>query len=336
MMPALDGFGLLRELRAASQTRDVPVLLLSARAGEESRIEGLQAGANDYLVKPFSARELVARVEAQLLRAEVHAVEESHNRRLATIFAHAPVAIAILKGPQHVFEFANESYLQLVGRRHVIGKTVREMFPELQHQGIYELLDSVYTTGTPFLSDSLRLQMHRGPEGALEDGLLQVRLPADAGCGRRDRRHRDRRDRSHRGGKRQARCRSRESSEGRVPGDAGTRAAESAGADPDGAPADVAARRGGRDPEGTRRHRSTSASPGASGRRPAGCLADRARQDRAVAGARRAVQHRRAGGGDGESAAGGAPAQPALAHPSNRVDRQRRRRPACRRSCRTS
>jgi CheY-like chemotaxis protein len=115
MMPALDGFGLLRELRAASQTRDVPVLLLSARAGEESRIEGLQAGANDYLVKPFSARELVARVEAQLLRAEVHAVEESHNRRLATIFAHAPVAIAILKGPQHVFEFANESYLQLAG-----------------------------------------------------------------------------------------------------------------------------------------------------------------------------------------------------------------------------
>jgi DNA-binding response OmpR family regulator len=99
MMPALDGFGLLRELRAASQTRDVPVLLLSARAGEESRIEGLHAGANDYLVKPFSARELVARVEAQLLRAEVHAVEESHNRRLAAIFAHAPVAIAILKGP---------------------------------------------------------------------------------------------------------------------------------------------------------------------------------------------------------------------------------------------
>ena len=169
MMPALDGFGLLRELRAASQTRDVPVLLLSARAGEESRIEGLQAGANDYLVKPFSARELVARVEAQLLRAEVHAVEESHNRRLATIFTHAPVAIAILKGPQHVFEFANESYLQLVGRRHVIGRTAREVFPELQHQGIYELLDSVYATGTPFLSDSLRHQMHRGPEGALEE-----------------------------------------------------------------------------------------------------------------------------------------------------------------------
>src|SRR4029077_1877535 len=113
MMPKVDGFALLRDMRANPRTRDVPVLMLSARAGEESRIEGLQAGANDYLVKPFSARELIARVEAQLLRAEMQAAEESHNRRLATIFTHAPVAIAILKGPQHVFEFANESYLEL-------------------------------------------------------------------------------------------------------------------------------------------------------------------------------------------------------------------------------
>ena len=116
MMPTLDGFALLRELRGErSRPATSRVLMLSARAGEESRIEGLQAGANDYLVKPFSARELVARVEAQLLRAEVHAIEESHNRRLATIFAHAPVAIALLKGPQHVFEFANESYLAAGG-----------------------------------------------------------------------------------------------------------------------------------------------------------------------------------------------------------------------------
>src|SRR5262249_53500306 len=64
MMPELDGFGLLRELRADPRTRTVPVVLLSARAGEESRVEGLAAGADDYLVKPFSARELLARVGA--------------------------------------------------------------------------------------------------------------------------------------------------------------------------------------------------------------------------------------------------------------------------------
>jgi light-regulated signal transduction histidine kinase (bacteriophytochrome) len=66
MMPRLDGFGLLRELRADDRTRTIPVILLSARAGEESAIEGLEAGATDYLVKPFSARELLARVRTHL------------------------------------------------------------------------------------------------------------------------------------------------------------------------------------------------------------------------------------------------------------------------------
>jgi signal transduction histidine kinase len=66
MMPGLDGFELLRELRADERTRTVPVILLSARAGEESAVEGLHAGADDYLVKPFSARELLARVQTHI------------------------------------------------------------------------------------------------------------------------------------------------------------------------------------------------------------------------------------------------------------------------------
>jgi len=66
MMPEFDGFELLKRLRAEEKTRGIPVVLLSARAGEESRVEGMQAGADDYLVKPFSARELLARVAARL------------------------------------------------------------------------------------------------------------------------------------------------------------------------------------------------------------------------------------------------------------------------------
>jgi signal transduction histidine kinase len=66
MMPRLDGFGLLAALRADERTRTVPVILLSARAGEESKVEGMDAGADDYLVKPFSAKELLARVDAHL------------------------------------------------------------------------------------------------------------------------------------------------------------------------------------------------------------------------------------------------------------------------------
>jgi signal transduction histidine kinase len=71
MMPGLDGFAVLRALRADPALRTIPVILLSARAGEDSRVEGLQGGADDYLVKPFSARELVARVRSNLELAEL-------------------------------------------------------------------------------------------------------------------------------------------------------------------------------------------------------------------------------------------------------------------------
>jgi signal transduction histidine kinase len=66
MMPVMDGFTLLRRIREHDQLAPVPVIMLSARAGDVARVEGLDAGADDYLVKPFSARELVARVETQL------------------------------------------------------------------------------------------------------------------------------------------------------------------------------------------------------------------------------------------------------------------------------
>jgi PAS domain S-box-containing protein len=93
MMPGLDGFGLLKELRADERTRAVPVIMLSARAGEEARVEGLYAGADDYLIKPFSARELVARVDSQLGMARLRRESEESlrdvnaelNRRLAEL-----------------------------------------------------------------------------------------------------------------------------------------------------------------------------------------------------------------------------------------------------------
>ncbi len=82
MMPKMDGFGLLAALRKDPQLRDVPVLLLSARAGEEAKVEGFAAGANDYLVKPFSARELVARVRANLDLAALRRESQEALRRL--------------------------------------------------------------------------------------------------------------------------------------------------------------------------------------------------------------------------------------------------------------
>ncbi|MGA7687282.1 MAG: response regulator [Terriglobales bacterium] len=80
MMPILDGFGLLKALREGEETRSIPVVLLSARAGEEARVEGLEAGADDYLIKPFSARELLARIGARLEIARLQRDRESQLR----------------------------------------------------------------------------------------------------------------------------------------------------------------------------------------------------------------------------------------------------------------
>ena len=91
MMPRLDGFGLLARLRAAPRTATIPVIMLSARAGEEARSEGMEAGADDYLVKPFTARELMARVGAHIamhqLRSQLTARE--HEQRLKAEAAEA-------------------------------------------------------------------------------------------------------------------------------------------------------------------------------------------------------------------------------------------------------
>ncbi len=99
MMPGLDGFGLLRELRADRRFSDLPVIVLSARAGEEARVEGLEAAANDYLTKPFSARELIARVNANLemalLRREATRDLRESEARFRNMAEHAPVVIWI-------------------------------------------------------------------------------------------------------------------------------------------------------------------------------------------------------------------------------------------------
>jgi PAS domain S-box-containing protein len=77
MMPRLDGFGLLRALRTRALTETTPVIFLSARAGEEARIEGFDVGADDYLIKPFSARELITRVDTHIRLSRLrHAASE--------------------------------------------------------------------------------------------------------------------------------------------------------------------------------------------------------------------------------------------------------------------
>lgn len=99
MMPGLDGFGVLNEIRSDEALRSTPVILLSAHAGEESRVEGLQAGADDYLVKPFTAQELIARVIAHVKMANLR--REAAERE-AQLRAEADIALAASELPRQV------------------------------------------------------------------------------------------------------------------------------------------------------------------------------------------------------------------------------------------
>jgi PAS domain S-box-containing protein len=164
MMPGLDGFGLLRELRAHDGTRHVPVLMLSARAGEEARIEGLDAGADDYLTKPFSARELTARIASQLVLTRGRRALEQQRSTLYAHFMQAPTPICILRGPSHLIELANPACCQVWGRSHdeVIGRSLFAALPELESQTFKRLLDDVLRTGEPYVGKEVRAELGPG------------------------------------------------------------------------------------------------------------------------------------------------------------------------------
>ncbi|MCP3057492.1 ATP-binding protein [Myxococcus sp. K38C18041901] len=123
MMPRLDGFGLLRELKADARTAAVPVILLSARAGEEATVEGLKAGANDYLVKPFSARELLARVEGNLQLARA-------RNRLSEVLESMGDAFCVLDREWR-FALVNAAYERMMRtpRGQLLGRNIWEVFP---------------------------------------------------------------------------------------------------------------------------------------------------------------------------------------------------------------
>jgi signal transduction histidine kinase len=111
MMPRLDGFGLLREIRKEPATVGVPVIMLSARAGEEAKIEGLDSGADDYLAKPFAARELLARVNANIQLADIRREANRAIWASETRFriSQDRLSIALSTGGVGVFEWEIES-----------------------------------------------------------------------------------------------------------------------------------------------------------------------------------------------------------------------------------
>jgi len=170
MMPRLDGFGLLRELRRHPRTEAIPVLMLSARAGEEARVSGLGAGADDYVIKPFSARELVARVGSLLNLSRARREADLQKQHLRALFMQAPTPIVMLRGPDHVVELANPLTCKVWGRTEaeVVGKPLVDALPELRDQPFKSLLDGVLRTGVPYIGKETPARIDRHGDGVYE------------------------------------------------------------------------------------------------------------------------------------------------------------------------
>ncbi|MEV6591074.1 SpoIIE family protein phosphatase [Streptomyces acidicola] len=111
MMPGMDGFELVRALRAGPHTSHLPIVMLTARAGEEAVVQGIEAGADDYLAKPFSSRQLLARVRANLelsrLRDRILTDTREHATALAAL-AEAGLRLSASLEPRQVLETAGE------------------------------------------------------------------------------------------------------------------------------------------------------------------------------------------------------------------------------------
>ena len=176
MMPTLDGFGLLRAVRDDPDIAGMPVILVSARAGEEARIEGLQAGADDYLVKPFSANELVARVQTHLQLSRLRAEATAAGLRLRDLFLQSPVAISIVSGPEHRYELANAPYLEMVQKTELVGRAVGEVWPEVIGTPLMEVFDHVYRTGEPFVAEEYVTALDRRGTGVPEECFFKFNL----------------------------------------------------------------------------------------------------------------------------------------------------------------
>lgn len=88
--------------------------------------------------------------------------EKAYNRLVDNVLSNAPAAVCILRGPEHTFEVANENYIELIGHRNIIGKTLKQALPEVESQGFIQLLDKVYSTGEPHIGNETPVKLKLG------------------------------------------------------------------------------------------------------------------------------------------------------------------------------
>jgi len=179
MMPGMDGYELLRELRGNPRTRELPVILLSARAGEEARTEGLGVGADDYVTKPFTAKELTARVETRL-----HLVRMRREARVQfeTLVNQAPIGIYLLDSDLR-FRQVNPTALSTFSDiPHVIGRDFDEvmhiLWPRRHADEIVQRFRHTLETGEPYaVPEFIQQRLDRGLTEYYEWRIDRMPLP---------------------------------------------------------------------------------------------------------------------------------------------------------------
>ncbi|WP_366944926.1 PAS domain-containing protein [Chamaesiphon sp. GL140_3_metabinner_50] len=161
MMPNLDGLSLLQTLRSDPQTREIPIILLSARAGEEARLEGLAAGADDYLTKPFSARELLVRVEVTLklaqMRQEATQREQALRLEAETAKAQVESILTSIRDGFYVldrdwcFTYVNDRFCEMMAlsSAEMLGRNIWELFPPAIETEVYGHFHQAIRDRTP-------------------------------------------------------------------------------------------------------------------------------------------------------------------------------------------
>jgi signal transduction histidine kinase/DNA-binding response OmpR family regulator len=177
MMPNMDGFALLRAIRGDPRTAALPVVVLSARAGEESRVDGLNAGVDDYLVKPFAAKELLARIHASLERTRLRRAAEAERNRLRSLLSQVPAIVNFLRGTDLVVEYAHPKTVEALKGRMIVGKPLVEAVPEFRDQEYPALLRRVMETGEPYQGTERPVLLDDGLGGLAETYWNFVYLP---------------------------------------------------------------------------------------------------------------------------------------------------------------
>lgn len=178
MMPRMDGFALLRALRSDPQLRDVPTILLSARAGEEAVVEGLDAMADDYLVKPFSARELIARVGAQLQLARLRREAAAREHALLTA---APLGFYLIDADFKIRDM-NATARQVLGDTpDLLGSdftdVMRSLWPKEQAEEVIRLFRHTLQTGELYTTRERSITPGRADARFHEWQISRVPLP---------------------------------------------------------------------------------------------------------------------------------------------------------------